>query len=140
MKDFIRVMKALSDPNRVKVVKMLQQREMCVCEMQEALGIAQPTVSKHLKILEEAGLVQSRKDGLWVCYRLSGDGSPYAASLLGNLRYWIETDPEIIALREYIPGLQRELIRKKEASPTEMRKENGIAAQDAATERKETRD
>jgi len=140
MKDFIKVMKALSDPNRVKVIKMLQQREMCVCEMQEALGIAQPTVSKHLKILEDAGLVQSRKEGLWVNYRLSGGGSPYAASLLGNLKHWIETDPEIIALREYIPGLQRELVRKKQASPAETQKKQSLAAQDAATERRETHD
>jgi ArsR family transcriptional regulator len=57
MKDFIRVMKALSDPNRVKIVKMLQHKLMCVCEIQAALGISQSSVSKHLKILEEAGVV-----------------------------------------------------------------------------------
>lgn len=64
MKDFILVIKALSDPNRVKLLKMLQERVMCVCEIQAALGIAQPTVSKHLKILESAGLVGRKKDGL----------------------------------------------------------------------------
>ena len=53
MKPFIKVMKALSDPNRVKIVKLLQHKMMCVCELQGALGISQPTVSKHLKILEE---------------------------------------------------------------------------------------
>ncbi len=74
MKDFIRVMKALSDPNRVKVVKMLQQKQMCVCEMREALGIAQPTVSKHLKILEERGLAVEKR-GLLVNNRLVG-GAP----------------------------------------------------------------
>ena len=57
MKSFLKVMKALSDPNRVKIIKLLQQKMMCVCELQGALNIAQPTVSKHLKILEEAGLV-----------------------------------------------------------------------------------
>jgi ArsR family transcriptional regulator len=54
MREFIKVMKALSDPNRVKMIKMLQRRVMCVCELQGALGLAQSTVSKHLKILEEA--------------------------------------------------------------------------------------
>jgi len=54
MKEFIKVMKALSDPNRVKIVKMLQHKTMCVCEMREALQVSQPTVSKSLKILEEA--------------------------------------------------------------------------------------
>ncbi len=54
MKGFIKVMKALSDPNRVKIVKLLQHREMCVCELQAALGVSQPTVSKHLRLLEDA--------------------------------------------------------------------------------------
>ena len=57
MREFIKVMKALSDPNRVKMVKLLQRRVLCVCEIQEALGLAQSTASKHLKILEEAGLI-----------------------------------------------------------------------------------
>ncbi|MDD5533195.1 MAG: metalloregulator ArsR/SmtB family transcription factor, partial [Syntrophales bacterium] len=52
MKDFLRVAKALSDPSRLKILKMLQRKELCVCELQAHLGIAQPTVSKHLKILE----------------------------------------------------------------------------------------
>ena len=62
MKEFVKVMKALADPNRVKIIKLLQQKVMCVCELQGALGIAQPSVSKHLKILEEAGLVDYRKE------------------------------------------------------------------------------
>ena len=96
MKEFIKVMKALSDPNRVKLLKLLQKKEMCVCEIQAALGIAQPTVSKHLKSLENAGLVKRRKEGLWVNYSLSDGGrSPYVASLLGNLKHWLEDDPEI---------------------------------------------
>ncbi len=96
MKEFNKVMRALSDTNRVKLLKLLQKREMCVCEIQASLEIAQPTVSKHLKILENAGLVSRRKEGLWVNYHL-GDGSrsPYAATLLGNLRHWLEDDPEI---------------------------------------------
>ena len=66
MKGFIKVMKALSDPNRIKILKMLQHKSLCVCEMQAALEIAQPTVSNHLKVLEEAGFVTYRKNGLWV--------------------------------------------------------------------------
>ena len=62
MKTFLKVMKALSDPNRVKIIKLLEQKKMCVCELQGAIGIAQPTVSKHLRILEEAGLVDIRQE------------------------------------------------------------------------------
>jgi len=114
MKDFIKVTKALSDPNRVKIVKMLQHKVMCVCEMQAALEIAQPSVSKHLKILEEAGLVTFHKDGMWVNYHLSdGSASPYAASLLGNLRHWLEDDPKVAEIVEKLPSIQREKICKK---------------------------
>lgn len=109
MDEFIQVMKALSDPNRVKLVKLLQRRDMCVCEIREALGIAQPTVSKHLKVLERAGLVGRKKEGLWVNYFLSDGGrSPYAASLLGNLRHWLEQDSEVVALVARSKGLCRE--------------------------------
>jgi len=116
MKEFIKVMKALSDPNRVKLVKMLQKRIMCVCEIQAALGIAQPTVSKHLKNLENAGLVSREKEGLWVNYSLSDGGrSPYAASLLGNLKHWLEDDAEIRELFRRSEGLCREdLCRSRE--------------------------
>ncbi len=111
MKDFIKVMKAFSDPNRVKIVKMLQHKMMCVCELQAVLGIAQPTVSKHLKVLEEAGLVYSKKKGLWVNYYLgNGKNSPYVASLLGNIRHWMEDDPEISELLKKLPFCNREEI------------------------------
>jgi len=111
MKSFIKVMKALSDTNRVKIIKLLNQKEMCVCELQFALHISQPSVSKHLKILENAGLVDYRKDGLWVNYSLTdGKGSPYAASLLGNLKHWLENDPEIADLIDKIPTINREEI------------------------------
>jgi ArsR family transcriptional regulator len=109
MKEFIKVMKALSDPNRVKLLKMIQERDMCVCEIQAALEIAQPTVSKHLKILENAGLVEREKVGLWVNYSLSnGSRSAYAASLLGNLRHWLNDDPTIRDLFGRSKDLRRE--------------------------------
>ena len=71
VRTFIRVMKALSDPNRVKIMKMLEAKELCVCEITALLGLAQSTVSKHLKMLEDAGLVASWRDGAWVNYRLA---------------------------------------------------------------------
>jgi ArsR family transcriptional regulator len=114
MKEFIKTIKALSDPNRVKIVKMLQRKSMCVCELQVALGVAQPTVSKHLKILEEAGFVRYEKDGLWVNYHLTdGSSSPYVASLLGNLRHWLEEEPEVARLRKELPMINREDICRK---------------------------
>jgi len=114
MRDFIKVMKALSDPSRVKILKMLQHRDMCVCEIQAALGLAQPTISKHLKILDEAGLVGFNKDGLWVNYFLAeGTSSPYAATLLGNLRHWLDDEPGVKDIIERLSEFEREKICEK---------------------------
>jgi ArsR family transcriptional regulator, arsenate/arsenite/antimonite-responsive transcriptional repressor len=111
MREFIKIMKALSDPNRVKIIKVLQRKVLCVCEIKEALGLAQSTASKHLKILEEAGLVSYTRDGLWVNYHLAnGAESPYLANMLGNLRYWLEDDAEVTKLLERLPEIQRENI------------------------------
>jgi ArsR family transcriptional regulator len=108
MKAFIKVMKSLSDPSRVKMVKLLQHKEMCVCEIQEALGLAQSTVSKHLKILEDAGLIVYSKDGLWVNYRLAdGAKSPYVANMLGNLRHWLNNESEIDELVQRLDRIDR---------------------------------
>ena len=93
------------------MVKLLQHRMLCVCEIQAALGLAQSTASKHLKVLEEAGLIAYSKEGLWVNYRLSdGTASPYAANLLGNLRHWLEADAEVMALAARLPEIRRENI------------------------------
>ena len=114
MKDFIKIMKALSDPVRVKIVKMLQRRTMCVCEIKEALQIGQPSVSKHLKILEDAGFVEHKKDGLWMEYYITnGDRSPYVASLLGSLRHWLESENEIKELIHKLPHIKKEDICRR---------------------------
>ena len=113
MKAFLKVMKALSDQNRVKIIKLLQQKQMCVCELQGALGIAQPTVSKHLKILKESGLVDFQQDGLWVNYFLTDGTTPYAASVLGNLKHWLDDDPEIAELIQKVPLLNRQVLCRK---------------------------
>jgi len=109
MAEFTKVMKALSDPNRVKIIKMLQHKSLCVCELKAALEISQPTVSKHLKILQNAGIIISEKDGLWVnCSLTNGDKSPYVAALLGNLKHWLENDPQIESLHKKLLSINRE--------------------------------
>ena len=112
MQRFLKVMKALSDPNRVLILKMLQEKTMCVCEIQAALKIAQPTVSKHLKILGDAGLVVSKKDGLWVNYSISdGNSCPYATCLLQNLGHWLDDDQRVSEIMDRIPKLQLKHVR-----------------------------
>jgi ArsR family transcriptional regulator, arsenate/arsenite/antimonite-responsive transcriptional repressor len=114
MKAFIKVMKALSDPGRVKIMKMLEKREMCVCEIQTALGVAQSTASKHLKVMEDAGLIVFQKDGLWVNYMIAhGSESPYAAALIEHLGHWLDDDPELQKLMAKLPAIRREKICEK---------------------------
>lgn len=112
MKELIKVMKAVSDPMRVKILKMLQRKMMCVCEIQTALGLAQSSTSKHLKLLEEAGFITYHKDGLWVNYFLvKGSGNPYVTSLLKHFSRWLEDDEEILRLLDRLPEIDREIIR-----------------------------
>ena len=72
MKDVLSVTKALSDGNRLRTVMALREMtELCVCQLTEMLGLAPATVSRHMSILRHAGLVESRKNGRWVYYRIS---------------------------------------------------------------------
>lgn len=73
MFNFMLITKALADENRVRVLFALKGRELCVCQIISFLGLAPSTVSKHMSILKQAGLVEDRKDGRWVYYRLAGD-------------------------------------------------------------------
>jgi ArsR family transcriptional regulator len=108
LKDFLKTTKALSEPNRVKILKLLQHRPMFVSELQHALGIAQPKVSKNLKVLEEAGLIAFHKHGTWVMYHLTdGEVCPCAASILGNLKHWLTNDPQVVKLYETLPTLRQ---------------------------------
>jgi ArsR family transcriptional regulator len=70
-----RFFKALGDESRQRIIALLAVREMCVCELMSALKMTQPTTSHHLKILEDAEIVKSRKDGKWVFYSLADAGS-----------------------------------------------------------------
>lgn len=111
MKKFIRVMKALSDPNRVRVIKILEHKPLCVCELRDLVGLAQSTVSKHMKILEEAGLVDYHKEGAWIIYRLTkGEESDYARVMLENIRNWLADDQQLQAMITRLPQIDRERI------------------------------
>jgi len=109
MKQFIRIMKALSDPNRVRVIKILENKQLCVCELQDLIGLAQSTVSKHMKVLEEAGLVDYHKEGSWIIYRLTqGEESNYARVMLENIKGWLDDDKTLQEMIARLPQVDRE--------------------------------
>ena len=78
MREFMNITKALADENRVRTLLALRKGELCVCQITELFGLAVSTVSKHLSVLYQAGLVESRKDGRWIYYRLPGKAAPVA--------------------------------------------------------------
>jgi ArsR family transcriptional regulator len=71
IQDLVGVAKCLSDPNRLRIVEALRQGELCVCELCDALGLSQSTLSTHLSVIRRAGIVRSRKEGKWSYYALT---------------------------------------------------------------------
>jgi ArsR family transcriptional regulator len=111
MRDFVKVMRALSDPNRIRIVKLLQEKELCVCELTELFSLSQPTVSKHLRILEEADLVTFRKQGNWVVYRPPENNRvEYARAMLDYLEHAVIEDKELEEMVQALPQVDRERI------------------------------
>jgi ArsR family transcriptional regulator, arsenate/arsenite/antimonite-responsive transcriptional repressor len=82
MRNVMAVLKALADETRVRILLALGPRELCVCQIVELLGLAPSTVSKHMAILKQAGLVESRKQERWMFYRLAKDDAPGEAKEL----------------------------------------------------------
>jgi ArsR family transcriptional regulator, arsenate/arsenite/antimonite-responsive transcriptional repressor len=80
-----RFFKALGDETRLRIVALLTHGELCVCHVQEALGLSQPNVSRHLAILRSAGIVEDRRDRNWVHYRLSSQADPECKRQLREL-------------------------------------------------------
>ena len=80
MRHLVRTTKALADENRIRILGALRENELCVCQVIELLALAPSTVSKHLSILRNARLIDSRKQGRWMYYRLAGNEAPEQAA------------------------------------------------------------
>lgn len=80
LREILAIAKALGDESRLRALCALRGRELCVCQITELLELAPSTVSKHMSILHQAGLLESRKEGRWVYYRLAGKDGPAEAS------------------------------------------------------------
>jgi DNA-binding transcriptional ArsR family regulator len=122
MRHLVRTTNALADETRIRILGALQGRELCVCQLIELLGLAPSTVSKHLSILRNARLINSRKAGRWMYYRLSGEDAPgqitaalewVFRSLVDSPQYTqdnlrlkeiLKIDPEILCSRQPRPA------------------------------------
>lgn len=111
MRVHLKIFKALSDRNRLRVVKMLEIKSMCVCEITSVLNLAPSTVSKHLNLLQEAGLIQSSKKGKWVDFHLPVQSSlPLVSQMLRNLRRELNEDPQVVEDSQNAQKVDRTLI------------------------------
>ncbi|MDI6740558.1 MAG: metalloregulator ArsR/SmtB family transcription factor [Candidatus Edwardsbacteria bacterium] len=113
MKNLVKVFKALSDPNRIRILKMLQEKPMSVNELTAVLGISQPCVSRHLHLLKEAGLVEDRREALWINYRLAGRAdNVYVPVLLAHISRWANQDSLISEDHRKMKKVDRRKMRK----------------------------
>ena len=96
MREFMYITKALADENRTRVLMFLRSRELCLCQIVEMLGLAPSTVSKHMAILHQARLVESRKESRWIYYRLpNGEASPCVLEALQWVKKHLEEDTRV---------------------------------------------
>jgi DNA-binding transcriptional ArsR family regulator len=125
MFDFLNITKSLAEENRIRILLALEDRELCVCQLIELLELAPSTVSKHISVLRQARLIEGRKDGRWMYYRLADEKAPIAVtealkwvktSLSGNrriiedekrLKEILKIDREILCSQQARPGIDR---------------------------------
>lgn len=97
MRNLVNVLRALADPMRLRIIKMLEKKRMCVCELTAVLKIKQSSVSHHLRILKDTGLVNDVRNGMWIDYELSREKyNEYVPELLKVLSGWLNNDSRIL--------------------------------------------
>jgi ArsR family transcriptional regulator len=118
VRELLAVMKALADPSRLRIVAALHGRELCLCQIVELVGLATSTVSRHVSILEQARLVDSRKDGRWTYFRLAGEqGRPEAREAAAMVLRILAQDAQVRAdsarLKQILRMNREELSRQQ---------------------------
>jgi len=96
LKNMTKVLKALADEGRLRIVILLVgKKKLCVCEIKELIGLSQPTISSHLRLLENAGILESSKEGLWVNYSLNSNTSEGFRGLINLIYSWLKEDEKL---------------------------------------------
>ena len=111
MDRLIKIFKALGDKNRLRIVKMLQVKQLCVCEITAMLELATSTVSKHLSLLKEAGIIADRKDGKWAEYRLNSNvNNLFVDGLMPLVKNWLNDERQIQKDKQKLERTDRDLL------------------------------
>jgi len=122
MFEFMTVIKALADTNRVRILCALLGRELCVCQIIEMLGLAPSTVSKHLSILRQARLLDDRKEGRWMYYRHPDRPNTLVKKVVALLKASLADDEQMQADRDQVENIL--CIEKGALCRTQTRKKN----------------
>lgn len=98
--NYTKILKALADENRLRILALLKaseniKKDICVCEIQSIIGLSQPTISSHLKVLENAELIEYKKNGLWVNYYLRRDVDEDIKALINSILDSLKGDEQI---------------------------------------------
>jgi ArsR family transcriptional regulator len=114
LKKITKILKALADESRIRIVALLKERNvLCVCEITEVIGLSQPTISSHLKRLQDAEIIAYSKDGLWVNYNLDENMEKEVKQLLGTVIQILSEDKRIKSDVSRSFKINREMICKK---------------------------
>ena len=112
MKKLNAVLKAFADINRLRIIKLLQKKSMCVCELAFILGIAQPSVSRHLKKLKQAGIIDYEQDGFFTNYYLY-PANKYAEQMLKDMEGWLDKETLVVNDAEKMKKAERQRLCAK---------------------------
>ena len=109
LKKEINIIKALGDETRLRILKLLLKRELCVCELEAALNLTQSKISRHLTVLRSTGLVKDRRDGQWIFYSLFRSKDAFGNSLIQIIRNSLS---ESVLVEEDKRRLEKKLSQK----------------------------
>jgi len=107
MAEPIDILKAMSDHGRLRILKILEIKYLCVCEITELIGLATSTISSHLNVLKNAGLIKDEKDGKWINYRIVEKPDPFFEQLWLIISERLDKDPIVLADRKKAATVDR---------------------------------
>ena len=114
LKEMEKIIKALADKNRLRIIYLLNgKRDICVCEITDIIGLSQPTISSHLRLLENAGLVESNKDGLWVNYNINSQADLFSRRSIEMICNDLKKDKQAISDLKKLKAIDRDKICRK---------------------------
>ena len=114
LKNMEKIIKALADERRIRIIYLLKtKKDLCVCEITNIIGLSQSTISSHLKVLENAGLIESHKDGLWVNYNINSQLCFFSREFIEIIYKDLKKDKQIVSDLKKLKNINRNMICRR---------------------------